>query len=263
MSLVVAKVPIWNRLADFVWKELLCSIFPIGIFGVLALSKLVHIPGLPRYDMVLLLCIGLQAGMIWLKLETLDELKVILVFHVLGLAMEIHKTSIGSWAYPEPSLLRIGNVPVYSGFMYASVASYICQAWRRFDLGIVRLPRMWVTFGLATAIYLNFFTCAIWPDMRWPLSALTFLAFWGTWAEFTVSGVRQRMPLTLSFVLIGASLWFAENIGTFLGGWRYPHQEHGWQMVEPLKANSWFLLVIVSFVLVAQLKRIKSDLAHP
>jgi len=35
---------------------------------------------------------------------------------------------------------------------------------------------------------------------------------------------NYRMPLSLSFVLIGAFLWAAENAGTFLGAWRYPDQ---------------------------------------
>ena len=53
----------------------------------------------------------------------LEEAKVILAFHLVGTAMELFKTHMGSWEYPEPSLLRIGGVPLFSGFMYAAVGS--------------------------------------------------------------------------------------------------------------------------------------------
>ena len=43
--------------------------------------------------------------MLAFRLETWEEAKVIFVFHVVGTAMEIFKTSVGSWIYPEPSLL--------------------------------------------------------------------------------------------------------------------------------------------------------------
>ncbi len=45
-------------------------------------------------------------------------------------------------------------------------------------------------------------------------------------------------------------LWIAENIGTATGTWLYPHQS-SWQMVGVAKLGSWFLLLVVSFVLVA------------
>src|SRR3712207_6887532 len=47
--------------------------------------------------------------------------------------MEVHKTAIGSWAYPEASLFRIGGVPLFTGFMYAAVGSYLARVWRLFD----------------------------------------------------------------------------------------------------------------------------------
>ena len=36
----------------------------------------------------------------------ISEAKVILLFHVTGTVMEIFKTSVGSWIYPEAALLR-------------------------------------------------------------------------------------------------------------------------------------------------------------
>ena len=80
-----------------------------------------------RYDLLVVAALLIQVGMLGFKLETLDEAKVILIFHVVGTVMEIFKTGAGSWIYPEPSLLRIGGVPLFSGFMYAAVGSYLAR----------------------------------------------------------------------------------------------------------------------------------------
>lgn len=44
------------------------------------------------------------------------------MFHLIGLALEIFKVHMGSWSYPEEGYVKIFGVPLYSGFMYASVA---------------------------------------------------------------------------------------------------------------------------------------------
>lgn len=66
------------------------------------------------------------------------------------------------------------------------------------------------------------------------------------------------MPLALAFLLIGFFIWIAENIATYFNAWQYPHQQDGWRTVHLLKINSWFLLVIISFIIVAQLKHVKA-----
>ena len=48
--------------------------------------------------------------------------------------------------------------------------------------------------------------------------------------------------------------WLAENIATFLGAWVYPNQTIRWTAVPTRMMSSWFLLVIISFVIVADLK---------
>lgn len=68
------------------------------------------------------------------------------------------------------------------------------------------------------------------------------------------------MPLVLSFFLIGLFVWIAENIATFFGAWKYPNQHDQWQLVGLGKISSWILLVIVSFMIVAQLKHLKNHL---
>ena len=108
--------------------------------------------------------------MLLLGLETREEARVIVLFHVAGTAMEVFKTAVGSWAYPEPSLLRIGGVPLFTGFMYAAVGSYLARAWRVFDFRFVRHPPLWALVVLAAAAYVNFFAHHVLPDVRWGCS---------------------------------------------------------------------------------------------
>ena len=56
---------------------------------------------LPRYDFLLLCMIAVQVALLAGRLETLDEAKIILIYHVVGTVMELFKTSVGSWIYPE------------------------------------------------------------------------------------------------------------------------------------------------------------------
>ena len=47
----------------------------------------------------------------------------------------------------------------------------------------------------------------------------------------------------------------AENIGTYTRTWIYPSQRDGWAMVSTGKFGSWFLLLIISYTLVALIKK--------
>jgi len=246
-----------TQLAHFGVQQALSCVFPVVIFASLALTRYVELPLLPRYDWLLAICLLTQWGMIRSGLETKDELKVICLFHLIGLALEIFKVHMGSWSYPEPGFLKVFGVPLYSGFMYASVASYMCQAWRRLRLDLLNWPPMPLVVPLAAAIYLNFFTHHYWIDIRWWLTGLVFIVFRRSRVLFEVNGSRYRMPVALSFVLIGFFIWIAENIATFFGAWRYPDQTDAWRLVHTGKMSSWFLLVIVSFLIVATLKRVK------
>jgi uncharacterized membrane protein YoaT (DUF817 family) len=62
------------------------------------------------------------------------------------------------------------------------------------------------------------------------------------------------MPLVLSFLLMGFFIWVGENMATFLGAWKYAYQHEGWKMVSFQKISSWFLLIVLSIVIVVQLK---------
>lgn len=54
-------------------------------------------------------------------------------------------------------------------------------------------------------------------------------------------------------------IWFAENIGTFARAWAYPGQEHAWHPVTPMKFGAWYLLMYISFVLVAEVHRSRAS----
>lgn len=210
---------------------------------------------LARYDFLVIGAVVIQAAMLAFRLETLDEAKVILAFHVVGTIMELFKTAAGSWIYPEPSLLRIGEVPLFSGFMYAAVGSYIARIWRIFDIRFDHYPRVWTTIALAAAIYVNFFAHHwIW-DFRWLLFAATALLFWRTRFYFTPDRTRRCMPALLGFLLVALFIWIAENLGTWSRAWLYPDQAGGWSPVSLAKLGSWYLLMIISVVLVSLVQK--------
>jgi uncharacterized membrane protein YoaT (DUF817 family) len=237
-------------------KNALACVFPVFIFAMLALSQAVPLP-IARYDFLLIACLGMQALMLATGLETRDELKVVTLFHVLGLALELFKVHAGSWSYPEDAVAKVGGVPLYSGFMYASVASFMVQAWRRFRLRFLDWPPTPLVVPLAVLVYLNFFTHHALPDLRYALIAAVLVVFGRTRVAFTPIATPRAMPLPIAFLLIGVFVWFAENIATYLGAWQYPDQGDGWRLVSPAKLTSWSLLVIVSLVAVVQLKRVK------
>jgi uncharacterized membrane protein YoaT (DUF817 family) len=206
---------------------------------------------LTRYDFLTLAAVVIQCTLLATRLETLEEAKVIVLFHLVGTLMEVFKTAMGSWVYPGPSLLHIGGVPLFTGFMYGSIGSYIARAWRLFDFRFTHHPPLTSTIWLALAIYANFFTHHFLPDVRLLLFAAAALLFGRTWVYFRIRRVHRRMPLLLGFVLVATFIWLAENVGTFTAAWRYPAQHHGWTMVPLSKLGAWFLLMIISYVMVS------------
>jgi len=210
---------------------------------------------LARYDFLVLTALAIQIAMLALRLESLNEAKVILAFHIVGTIMELFKTSVGSWTYPEPSILRIAGVPLFSGFMYASVGSYIARVWRIFDFRFTRYPPRWTTLLLAVAIYVNFFAHHWLPDIRVLLFAAVVALYWRCAIWFKPDRTIRHMPMIAGFLLVSLFIWFAENIGTFSHAWIYPSQHDGWTLVSPAKMGSWFLLMIISFVLVSTINR--------
>ncbi|WP_175412424.1 DUF817 domain-containing protein [Streptomyces sp. TRM64462] len=238
-----------RQLGRFGVVQLRCCAFAVALVGGIGASTL--LPDLPvaRYDLlfvygVLLAVLARRVG--W---DTARDTGVIAACHAIGLLFELVKVQLGSWSYPEDAVLKVAGVPLYGGFLYAAVGSYVCRAWRLFGLGLTGY-RATATGVLAVGVYVNFFTHHWLPDARWLLAAALLAATAGTWVWFTVGEHRYRMPLWLSFVLIGFFLWVAENAATYVGAWSYPHQLDGWQPVALSKFGAWALLISVTFVLV-------------
>ncbi|MFD1091749.1 DUF817 domain-containing protein [Providencia vermicola] len=217
--------------------------------------------GLPRYDALLIFAVVFQAILVWSKLETWDELKAICVFHLVGFMMELFKTSatIASWQYPDAALTKLWGVPLFTGFMYAAVGSYIIQSWRFFKVRIEHYPPYWMATCVALAIYINFFSHHYIDDYRWYLTAFIFGLYARSVVFYTPLDKERKMPLLLAFMLIGFFIWLAENFGTFFGVWQYPNQIGAWSMVHAGKWGAWSLLVIVTFTIVVHLKHIKAN----
>ncbi|MBL8590536.1 MAG: DUF817 domain-containing protein [Methylobacteriaceae bacterium] len=210
---------------------------------------------LTRYDFLTLSAIAVQIAMLRFGLETWEEARVIALFHVVGTAMEIFKTQAGSWIYPEPALLRIAGVPLFTGFMYASVGSFIARVWRLCDFRFDRHPPMGVVIALAVAIYVNFFAHHFVADIRLALFAATALVFARTVIWFKVWRVHRPMPLLAACFLTSLFIWIAENVGTLTKTWLYPHQVQAWSMVGLGKLGAWFLLLVISYAMVAAVAR--------
>jgi uncharacterized membrane protein YoaT (DUF817 family) len=208
---------------------------------------------LHRYDFLLLAALGIQGLLLALHLETLREAKIILLFHVVATVMEVFKTSPGirSWVYPGEAALHVGNVPLFAGFMYSAVGSYIARVWRIFRFEFTGYPDVRLTVLVALLIYLNFFTHHFIWDVRWLLMAVTAVMYWRTRIYYTVLDRPRSMPLLLGLVLVALFIWVAENLSTFAHIWHYPNQAHAWRMVPIHKLGAWSLLLIISFVMVS------------
>ncbi|MBW3097752.1 DUF817 domain-containing protein [Pseudohoeflea coraliihabitans] len=249
---LIARLP--PALAEFLMfglKQAWACLFAAIMLALLILTHLVWADDWPvsRYDALFVAAIVVQIAFLAFKLESLDELKVIVLYHVSGTVMEIFKVRMGSWSYPEPAVFAILGVPLFSGFMYGSVGSFIARTMRIFDMRFTHYPPVWLTLVLAAAIYLNFFSHHFLPDLRYVLMAATVIVYARVSIYFTPDRLTLRMPLVIAALLTAIFLWLAENIGTVTGTWIYP-SESGWQPVSLGKFGSWYLLIYVSFVLV-------------
>jgi uncharacterized membrane protein YoaT (DUF817 family) len=88
-------------------------------------------------------------------------------------------------------------------------------------------------------------------DFRWPLIGFSALLFARTRIFFKAGTRYWKMPLLIGLIAVAFAIWIAENIGTYARAWAYPNQEHGWQMVHLGKLSAWYLLMMLSFVLVS------------
>ncbi len=171
---------------------------------------------LARYDFLFFCMLAVQAMLLALRLETWEEAKVILVYHLVGTAMELFKTATGSWIYPEPSLIRLGGVPLFSGFMYSCIGSYLCRVWRLFDFRFNNHPpRRWL-IGLSMVIYLNFFLDHYGFDLRLVLFVVSALMIGPATVHFR-GLARASRDAAAARALAGVPVHLA------IGEHRHPH----------------------------------------
>src|SRR3954453_5694793 len=163
----------------FVVKQAWACLFGASLLVVIVAVRLWYPDDatLAPNDFLTLSAIAIQIVMIATRLESGRELWVVVLFHVTGTVMELFKTDVGSWTYATDGVLRVAAVPMFSGFMYAAVGSYMVRVYRLFDLEFSRYPRRWMTVIVGALIYANFFTHHWWWDLRWVL-LIAVIALW-------------------------------------------------------------------------------------
>jgi uncharacterized membrane protein YoaT (DUF817 family) len=171
--------------------------------------------------------------------------------------MELFKTATGSRIYLEPSLIRLGGVPLFSGFIYSCIGSYICRGLASVRFPLHRSSAVPLADSFKRGDLPQFLPrpLRLRPAAR-PVRRLRLL-FCRATVWFRGWRVHRRMPLLLGLALVSLFIWLSENIGTFTRVWLYPSQSHGygWAMVSFAKLGSWFLLLIISYTLVSLIDR--------
>jgi uncharacterized membrane protein YoaT (DUF817 family) len=205
-------VPIKSFVREF-WffglKQAYACLFGGFLLGLMILTSLWYpLESLHRYDFIFLAAIAFQLFLLVFRLETLREAGVIVVFHLVATVMELFKTSdaIGSWHYPEEYVFGIANVPLFTGFMYSAVVSYIARVWRIFEFRYSDYPPQWTTVVLVVAIYINFFSHHFFWDLRWLLLGATVVLFRRTVIHYRVLSEYRRMPLLVGWFLVFRNL---------------------------------------------------------
>ena len=184
------------------------------------------------------------------------------MFHAVGTVMEIFKTSAGSWIYPEANLLRIGGVPLFTGFMYAAVGSYLARVWRLFDFRFRAHPPLAATLALSALIYANFFAHHFIADFRLLLFALT------APCSAAPGSISASGASTAACRCCWASCWWPCSSGSPRTS--APSPTPGAIPTSPAAGKwcpsplgSWFLLMIISYVMVSVVNRPEDISAAP
>ena len=244
--------------AEFLAKAVWAALFGI----LLLLAFVVTAPmghesfyGLYRYDYLLIFAVVVQIFLLYFKLESWSEAKVIALFHVMAMGMELFLThpAIASWQYPQPAVFKLYTVPLFAGFMYSAVGSFFARSLRLFHVHIVNLPSFAVMLTLAVVSYINFMSKFFIPDIRLLLFFISIVLFYKTWVYFKIQQHVFKLPMLVIFLCLAFIIWLAENISTFYQIWLYPSQVDAWHMVGWGKLGSWYLLLLLSVVLVLRI----------
>ncbi len=253
-----ARLPGWAaETVMFFAKQAWAALFGLLFLAALMISKAVWQPDwvITRFDGLFIFAIVTQAFMLWSGLESWEEARVIVIFHLTGTIMEFFKVAQGSWSYPEEAVIMVMGVPLFSGFMYASVGSYVARATRIFDMKFAPYPPLWVTFFFGALCYINFFAHHFTYDIRVALFVGSVLIFGRTRVWFFAGNRARWMPMPLAALMCGLVLWVAEFVGTTVTAtWVYAGQAR-WETVSFAKMGSWYLLLYVAFITVTLVSR--------
>ena len=248
-----------KELFIFTKKSIQACIFGASLLLVILLTQYIPLGGIARYDVIFISAIIFQTIFLVTKIETWKEVKVILLFHLVATVMELFKTSssIGSWSYPSvgDAYFRLLTVPLFTGFLYSAVGSYISRAIRIFNMKFKNYPKQYIVGVIALGIYINFFTHHYIYDFRYILFGLILFFFWKTNIHFTVMEKVRKMNFIIAGFLAAFFIWIVENIASYSNVWLYPDQVEYWKIVSFQKIGSWFLLLIISFLLVSLIYR--------
>ncbi|HLP43952.1 MAG TPA: DUF817 family protein [Candidatus Nanoarchaeia archaeon] len=245
----------------FFVANLKASYFGAFLLGVFLITDFFTVPILHRYDFIFIAAVLFQLCALVFRYESIREFSVIILFHILATIMELFKTNpaIGSWGYPGVShaLFVLATVPLFTGFLYSAIGSYISRAFIFLKLRYEYFPAYYHVWILAVLVYTNFFTHHFFFDIRYFLFAYVFIVFFKTRVHFQVYKKVRTMPFLVTALLTAFFVWIAENVGTFTQIWLYPSQIQYWHLVSFNKMGSWFLLLILSFALVTIIYRDK------
>ena len=160
-------------------------------------------------------------------------------------------SAIASWQYPQPAVFKILTVPLFAGFMYSAVGSF-CTVNSTVSSFFEKLPSFGTMLLLAFFSYINFMSKFFVPDIRYILFAISIL-FWKTKLYFQLNEHKFKIPMLPVLLTLAFLIWIAENISTFYKIWLYPSQVDAWHMVGWGKLGSWYLLLLLSLVLVLKI----------
>jgi uncharacterized membrane protein YoaT (DUF817 family) len=158
----------------------------------------------------------------------------VLAFHIVGTVMELFKTAVGSWQYPDQPAAHRRRAPVFRPCMppwaaisRASGGSSISASITTRHAGIHAAGgRDLVNFSPATGL----------PDIRPAVRGDD--AAVPAHAHLVPRVARRPLDAAAArLVSVAAFIWFAENIATFSRAWIYPRQTDGWSMVGPIQAG--------------------------
>ena len=243
---------------EFIYKAASAALFGILLliaFAVTAPMSDQQYVGLFRYDYLLFYAVIIQICLLLLKLESWAEAKVIALFHIMAMLMEIFLThpQIASWQYPQPAVFKILTVPLFAGFMYSAVGSFFARSLRLYQVSFTQLPRFSSMLILAVCAYINFMSKFFIPDCRYLLFFWSMVMFWRSKIQFKLHHYPFQLPMLPVLLVLAFLIWIAENISTFYKIWLYPSQVDAWHMVGWGKLGSWYLLLLLSLVLVLKI----------